>query len=153
MAQDKFDAFAVNELLYGVLASMFRVAGGSAAAVMRMAGTKMLEGLQEQGVTLVNGENHIENIGEKINKLFVEAGFCDSFKFVKTDDGVTCHVENCGFWPVTKQLKEHNVPPFACPFANLSMAVIQGALGQRSRVEKIEPGANEGDSDIHIHFI
>ncbi len=144
---------AINDLLHGVLSSLHKVSGGSAAAVMRMAGGKMLEALHEDGIELSNGDNHIEDIGEKMRKFFKDDNFCEDFEMKKVDDGVTIHVTNCAFWETTKKLREDGVPPYACPFANLGMAIIQEALGLRSRVDKITPGNSEGDSDIHLKFV
>ncbi len=153
MANRELNADAVNDLLYGVLSSLYKVSGNSAAAVMRMAGKKMLEALKEDGITLADGGNHVEEISAKMEKLFKDAKFCDSFKMAKVEDGVNVHVTNCAFWGATKKLKAHGVPSYACPFANLGMAVIQEALDKRSRIDEIKPGANEGDSDIHIRFV
>ena len=119
---------------------------------MRMAGSKILESFKKQGIELANGENHIEDISVKMAKLFKEANFCDDYKMIKIDGGVEVQVKNCALWGATKQLNDAGIPPYACPYANLSIAVINDALGQRSRLVSITPGEIEGDSNIIIKF-
>lgn len=153
MSERTVNSDAVNNLLYGVLASLYQVFGQSSAAVMRTAGEKMLDSLVSQGVVLSNGDNHIEKISSRISEQLAKADFCDSFSIVETDSGAMINVKNCAFWGATKQLREKGVPPFACPFANLTLAVFKSALDIRAKVKSITPGAVEGDSTIKIEFV
>jgi|GEM_PF-1928180 len=153
MSDRQIHAESVNNLLYSVLSSLYQVFGDSSAAVMRVAGEKMLESLVAQGVVLSNGNNHIEKIGERLSELLKKANFCDEFTVIKTEEGAQLLVKNCAFWGATKQLMKQGVPPYACPFANLTIAVVKNALNTRAKVESITPGAIEGDSDIRIKFI
>ena len=153
MSDRQIHAESVNNLLYGVLASLYQVFGDSSAAVMRVAGEKMLESLVDQGVVLSNGNNHIEKIGERISELLKKANFCDDYTLQKVEDGIELKVKNCAFWGATQQLMAKGVPPFACPFANLTIAVVKNALKERAKVDSITPGATPGDSDIKIKFV
>ncbi len=138
MAPEKLDRLGTNALLYAFTKALHRAVGGSAAAVMRQAGPDMLSELTTLGISGIDSTD-INVIQEKIGNLFLDLGFCESILFDKTDDLLSVHVKGCSFWELTQSLKEEGIPPFACPFAGVMVAIAEKNLGYRARIKQVVP--------------
>ncbi len=141
MSQDKVDRLGTNALLYAFTKALHRAVGGSAAAVMRQAGPDMLKELTALGIGEIDS-NDIDVIQVKVATLLKELGFCEDISFEATDESLDIHVKGCSFWELTQHLKEEGIPPFACPFAGIMVAICEKNLGVRARIKDIAP---EGD--------
>ncbi|MCK5133768.1 MAG: hypothetical protein KAR40_16655 [Candidatus Sabulitectum sp.] len=138
MAPEKVDRLGTNALLYAFTKALHRAVGGSAAAVMRQAGSDMLKELTALGINGLDSTD-INVIQKKLAKLFKDLGFCDEISFERDDDLLKIHVKGCSFWELTQHLKEEGIPPFACPFAGVMVAVAENNLGVRARIKEITP--------------
>jgi len=148
MAPEQIDRLGTNALLYAFTKALHRAVGGSAAAVMRQAGPDMLKELSALGINgLDSTDLHVleENMGNLTKKL----GFCDDISFEEDGDDLKIHVNGCSFWELTQGLKEEGIPPFACPFAGLAVALCEKNLGVRARIKEITP---EGERASLIHL-
>jgi len=148
MAPDKIDRLGTNALLYAFTKALHRAVGGSAAAVMRQAGPDMIK---ELGALGINGlaSNDIHVLEENMGKLTKQLGFCDDISFEEDGDSLKIHVKGCSFWELTQGLKEEGIPPFACPFAGIMVALAEKNLGVRARIKEITP---EGERASLIHL-
>jgi len=148
MAPDKIDRLGTNALLYAFTKALHRAVGGSAAAVMRQAGPDMLKELGALGINgLDSSDLHV--LEERLGKLTKELGFCDDITFEEDGNDLKLHVKGCSFWELTQGLKEEGIPPFACPFAGIAVALVEKNLGVRARIKEIAP---EGDRASLIHL-
>ncbi|MEA3266993.1 MAG: hypothetical protein U9P42_08640 [Candidatus Fermentibacteria bacterium] len=148
MAPEKIDRLGTNALLYAFTKALHRAVGGSAAAVMRQAGPDML---QELGALGINGldSSDLHVLEERLGKLTKELGFCDDISFEEDGDNLKLHVQGCSFWELTQGLKEEGIPPFACPFAGIAVALVEKNLGTRARIKEI---VTEGERASLIHL-
>ncbi len=148
MAPDKIDRLGTNALLYAFTKALHRAVGGSAAAVMRQAGPDMIKELGQLGINgLASNDLHV--LEENMGKLTKDLGFCDDISFEEDGDSLKIHVKGCSFWELTQGLKEEGIPPFACPFAGIMVALAEKNLGVRARIKEITP---EGDRASLIHL-
>ncbi len=148
MAPEKIDRLGTNALLYAFTKALHRAVGGSAAAVMRQAGPDILK---ELGALGINGldSNDIHVLEENLGKLTKELGFCDDISFEEEGDSLKIHVKGCSFWELTQGLAEEGIPPFACPFAGIAVALCEKNLGVRARIKEI---TTEGERASLIHL-
>ncbi|HOO96847.1 MAG TPA: hypothetical protein PKV16_05270 [Caldisericia bacterium] len=134
---DRIDKKAVNSLIYGISASIRKLFGGGADAVMRIAGPYVVEEFEALGVKFEGKDP--QTLSDEVKKATLELGMCDDISIEDTGDHYKILVGNCSFWEATVALREKGISPFACPFANLAMTVLEKNLGQKTTVEKIEP--------------
>ncbi len=137
---DKIDKRAVNAILYGVSASVRKLFGAGADAVMRIAGPMVLEEFEKQGIKF-EGKTSSE-ISDELKKAMLESGMCDEISIEETDTHYNVNIKGCSFWETTMSLRELGISPFACPFANLAMTLLEKNTGQVTTIEKIEPAGD-----------
>lgn len=153
MAPEKVDRLGTNALLYAFTKALYRAVGGSAAAVMRQAGPDMLKELTALGINGIDSTD-INVIQDNIAKLFKDLGFCDDISFERDNDLLKILVKGCSFWELTQHLKEEGIPPFACPFAGVMVAVAENNLGVRARIKEITPvGDRTSLIQLQLHKI
>ncbi len=151
MAPEKIDRLGANALLYSFTKALHRAVGGSAAAVMRQAGPDMLKELGALGINgLDSSDLHV--LEERLGKLTKELGFCDDISFEEDGDDLKLHVQGCSFWELTQGLKEEGIPPFACPFAGIAVALVEKNMDVRARIKEITP-EGERASLIHLELV
>jgi hypothetical protein len=148
MTPEKIDRLGVNALLYAFTKALHRAVGTSAAAIMRQAGPDMLAELGALGINGLDSSDIIV-LEENIKHLTKQLGFCDEISFKTNGDSLKIHVKGCSFWELTQGLKKEGIPPFACPFAGLAVALYEKIPGVKARITKITP---EGDRESLIHL-
>lgn len=134
---DKIDKKAVNSLIYGISASIRKLFGSGADAVMRIAGPFVVEELEALGVKFEGRDP--QTLSDEVRKAMLDFGMCDEISIEDTGEHYKILVGNCSFWEATIALRDKGITPFACPFANLAMTVLERNLGQKTTVEKVEP--------------
>ena len=107
--------------------------------------------IKELGQLGMNGlaSNDLHVLEENMAKLTKDFGFCDDISFEEDGDALKIHVKGCSFWELTQGLKEEGIPPFACPFAGIMVALAESNLGVRARIKEITP---EGERASLIHL-
>ena len=148
MVPEKIDRLGTNALLYAFTKALHRAVGGGAAAVMRQAGPDMLAELGALGINGLDSSD-IGVLEENLGKLTKELGFCDNISFERDGESLKLHVNGCSFWELTQGLKQEGIPPFACPFAGLAVALCEKNLGVKARIKEVTP---EGDRASLIHL-
>ena len=156
MAPEKIDRLGANALLYSFTKALHRAVGGSAAAVMRQAGPDMLKELGALGINVLDSSDlnssDLNVLEEKLGKLTTELGFCDDVLFEEDGDDLKLHVKGCSFWELTQGLKKEGIPPFACPFAGIAVALLEKNMDVRTRIKEITP-EGERASLIHLELV
>jgi len=94
----------------------------------------------------------INVIQERVGQLFLDLSFCEDISFEKNDKLLSVHVKGCAFWELTQSLKEEGIPPFACPFAGVMVAIAEKNLGYRARIKQVIP-EGERASLIEIQLL
>lgn len=134
---DKIDKRAVNAILYGMSASVRQLFGAGADAVMRIAGPMVLEEFAKQGVEFSGTDS--ASISSELKKAMLDMGMCDEISIEETDTHYNIDIKGCSFWEATLALRDLGIKPFACPFANLTMTLLEKNAGQKTTIENIEP--------------
>ena len=148
------DARAAQGILYGIYKSLYKIAGESAAAVMRQAAPDILIELGKLGVSFECVDD-VDKLSSKIGETMENTGMCDKMDMKLEDDVLRANITNCAFYELTRQLKEEGIPPFGCPFAALTIAIAEKNLGKRARLVKLEPtpGGNPGDTQLEVKLL
>ena len=147
------DTRAVQGVLYGIYKSLYKIAGDSAAAVMRQAAPDILLELGKLGVSFECVDD-VEKLSSKIGETMENTGMCDRMEMKLQDNILKANITNCAFYGLTQHLKEDGIPPFGCPFAALTIAIAEKNLGKRARLVKLEPtpGGNPGDTQLEVQL-
>ena len=147
------DTRAVQGVLYGVYKALYKIAGDSAAAVMRQAAPDILVELGKLGVSFECVDD-VQKLSNKIGETMEKTGMCDKMEMKLEGDRLKANITNCAFFDLTMHLKEENIPPFGCPFAALTIAVAEKNLGKRARLVNLQPtpGGNPGDTMLEVQL-
>ncbi len=150
MAVDQISRHGANALIFSITKALHKSVGGNTAAVLRQASADMLKEFSAIGITDLDSSD-ISVLRDSVRKLFIDLDFCEDISFEEQTDSWKMHVQGCCFWELTQHLKEEGIPPFACPYAGLVIALAEINLGVRARVKEIVPDNDRG-SHIHISF-
>jgi hypothetical protein len=147
------DTRAVQGVLYGVYKALYKIAGDSAAAVMRQAAPDILVELGKLGVSFECVDD-VQKLSNKIGETMEKTGMCDKMEMKLEGDRLKANITNCAFFDLTMHLKEENIPPFGCPFAALTIAIAEKNLGKRARLVNLQPtpGGNTGDTMLEVQL-
>jgi hypothetical protein len=153
---EKIDVRAVQGILYGIYAALHKIAGDSAAAVMRSAAPEILGELTKLGVDF-SDVTDVPKLESMLKETIVGAGLCDDIAFELDKDGkeLKTNIANCAFFDLNSHLENDGIPPFGCPFAALTIAVAEKNLGKKARLKTLRPlpGGKKGDSEMVIELI
>ena len=147
------DTRAVQGVLYGIYKALFKIAGDSAAAVMRQAAPDILHELGQLGVSF-DCVDDVQKLSNKIGETMEKTGMCDKMEMSIEGDRLKAKIKNCAFYDLTMHLKADNIPPFGCPFAALTIAIAEKNLGKRARLVNLEPvpGGDPGDTQMEVQL-
>lgn len=147
------DTRAVQGVLFGVYKALHKIAGDSAAAVMRQAAPDILLELGKLGVSF-DCVDDVDKLSNKIGETMEKTGMCDKMEMRLEGDRLKANITNCAFYDLTMHLKEENIPPFGCPFAALTIAIAEKNLGKKARLVNLEPtpGGNPGDTQLEVQL-
>ena len=140
-----------SALLYAFTKALNRAVGSSAAAVMRQAGPDMVKQLDALGVTGLDSPE-LDILQESLGKLTKQMGFCKDISIENEGFSLKLHVKDCAFWDLTQNLKEEGIPPFACPFAGMAVALVERNLGIRARIKELTC-EKDRESLIHVELV
>ena len=147
------DTRAVQGVLYGIYKALYKIAGDSAAAVMRQAAPDILSELGKLGVNF-DCVDDVQKLSNKIGETMEKTGMCDKMEMKIEGDKLKAKIKNCAFYDLTMHLKEDNIPPFGCPFAALTIAIAEKNLGKKARLVNLEPvpGGDPGDTQMEVQL-
>ncbi len=147
------DTRAVQGVLYGIYRSLHRVAGASAAAIMRQAAPDILSMLSTLGVDF-SCVDDIAKLTTKVSETMEKTGMCDRMEFHLNGNELRADITNCAFFDLTMKLKEEGIPPFGCPFAALTIGIAERNLKKRARVKLLQPtpGGKPGDTELIVEL-
>ncbi len=147
------DVRAVQGVLYGVYKALHKLAGESAAAVMRQAAPDILTALGSLGVDF-SCVDDIQKLESKLGETMTATGMCDEMHFKMEDGNLRAEIRNCAFFDLTEKLGQEGIKPFGCPFAALTIALAERNLGKRARLKELKPvpGGNRGDTTLLVEL-
>ena len=153
MAKKMIDVRAVEGVLYGLYKALYRMAGDSAAAVMRQAAPDILDELGKLGIDF-SCVDDIEKLESKLGETVVGTGLCDKMEFKLDGNKLQANITGCAFYQLTAALKEEGIPPFGCPFAALTIALAEKNLGKKARLLELHPteGGKPGDTQMVVEL-
>jgi len=123
-------------LLFSITKALHKAVGGNTAAVLRSASSDMLKEFAALGIEDLSS-NDITVLQNSLRKVFKELNFCEDIKFESEGRFWRMHVHGCSLYELTLHLKENDIPPFACPFASMAVALAEQNMGVKARVHDI----------------
>jgi len=136
-------------LLYSITKALHKAVGGNTAAVLRSASSDMLKEFAALGIEDLSS-NDVSELQDSFRKIFKELNFCEDIKFESEGNLWKMHVHGCSLYELTLHLKESDIPPFACPFASIAVAIAEKNMGVKARVKEIKNDEKIKGSTITI---
>jgi hypothetical protein len=146
---DVVSKHGTQALLFSITKALHKAVGGNTAAVLRSASSDMLEEFAALGIEDLSS-NDITVLQNSFRNVFRELKFCEDIRFENDGNNWRMHVHGCSMYELTLHLKENGIPPFACPFASIAVALAEKNLGVRARVHDITTNGTIKGSTITI---
>jgi len=143
MAERQINVEDVANYLYPINVGIWNALEKGSFALFRKAGAIYLDRLIGEGVI---NEGNLDEMLTQLASYYERAGFCDSCKLDIGEDEITINVENTPFARLEQRVRqETGAEPFANPFSNLTMGVIEKVEGKASKAT-----VTGDDKDLHI---
>ncbi|WP_456454247.1 hypothetical protein [Methanopyrus sp.] len=125
--RDVYLAFMV-----GLQEALFETHGKMALALNRIAGLRMLELLEEDGLLKVSGENK-DSLAEDIEKVLRRADNAE-VRVEGSEDELKVVIESCPFEGVRRELLNRDKVPVVCPYVATILELAEMTFGAKYRL-------------------